>query len=209
MMQLGEHKNVVCLYGVVVEPLCLITPFMGGGSLDKFLFQSKIVINNYQMLSFCRDVTRGLAHLHSCELIHRDLAARNVLLDKQWNCRIADFGMSRVSHANANFTKTEIGPLKWMAPEAILSKIYSKKTDVYSLGVTFSEILNREEPYPTISAIKIAVEVIQKGTRPTVPDFIPTTFSDLIWDMYDTSPEKRPDTNRVSEVLDKVAETWK
>lgn len=56
-------------------------------------------------------------------LIFRDLASRNLLLDAQLNIKITDFGLSRVmTDSETNFTQSEVGPLKWMAPESITSK---------------------------------------------------------------------------------------
>jgi len=208
MMQLGEHKNVLCLYGICLEPLCLVTPFCGGGSLDKLLFKTKTDINTHQIISFCRDITSGLAHLHICGLIHRDLAARNVLLDADWNSRISDFGMSRIQETDKNVTKSDFGPLKWMAPEAIVSKIYSVQTDIYSLAVVFSEILNRHEPYPNMQAVVVAIEVVQNGSRPNLPDYIPDALDDLIWKMFDTDPDKRPSCQNIIKVLNEVDKTW-
>jgi len=192
MMHLPKHENIVNLFGVCINPVCIITKFFSEGSLDKLLEFSSIDLDQQQMLSFCKDTTNGLGHLHNCGLIHRDLAARNILLSHDWRCSIADFGMSRANTNYQNQTNSKMGPIKWMAPEAILSSVYSVKTDIYSLGVTFCEILNREEPFPETNIVNIALEVIEKGSRPKVPTFIPTSFSDLIWNIFDSKAANRP-----------------
>ncbi len=91
--------------------------------------------------------------------ISRDLAARNVLLDKDYEAVVADFGLSRVLNPNTGSnpdsqkssigtTKSDTGPIKWMAPESLTKKQYSTKSDVWSFGVTLYEIMARNEPWP-------------------------------------------------------------
>jgi fibroblast growth factor receptor 1 len=68
--------------------------------------------------------------LASQGIIHRDLAARNVLLDKNLIAKISDFGLSRLGNgSNVVYSKSDIGPLKWMSPEAVQKKKYSEKSD--------------------------------------------------------------------------------
>lgn len=76
----------------------------------------------------------GITHLHKSGVIHRDVAARNVLLDEHLNPKISDFGLSRAVQFDANemgsnqsgSTKSDVGPLKWMSPESLMSKQYSE-----------------------------------------------------------------------------------
>merc|ERR1712146_108664 len=86
----------------------------------------------------------GMSHLHTEGIIHRDLATRNILLSEGLTPKISDFGLSRFGAPDDdNQTKSDVGPLKWMAPEAIKARVYGKKTDVWSYGVTVWEIVAR------------------------------------------------------------------
>jgi serine/threonine protein kinase len=71
-----------------------------------------------------------MAHLTSEGVIHRDLAARNILLDSKLRAKISDFGLSRLGNeSKVVYSKSDIGPLKWMSPEAVQKKKYSEKSD--------------------------------------------------------------------------------
>ena len=93
-----------------------------------------------QLFSFCRGISKGLLHLHEEGIVHRDLAARNILLSESiygYEPIITDFGMSRnvIDFEDQTYiSKHLFGPLKWMAPESLSSKIYSPKSDIWSFG---------------------------------------------------------------------------
>lgn len=123
-------------------------------------------------LDICIDAARGLLSLHDKNVLHRDIASRNVLLDRHMTARIADFGMCRIlkpvrtGQEAAYHTFTKVGPLKWMSPESLLKQKSSKKSDVWSFGVTIWEIFTEEEPYGTDPPYLAAAGVIHKGLRP-------------------------------------------
>ena len=84
-------------------------------------------ISNDDKVGFCKGIASGMGHLHAENIIHRDLAARNILLDAgKKNPKVSDFGLSRRCFGEVeNQTKSDVGPLKWMAPEAIKNRVVS------------------------------------------------------------------------------------
>jgi len=198
MMKISPHDNVLQLYGVCVNPICLIVPYCSVGNLEIKLYDPKIDIPPNVLLSMAVDLCNGLAHLHKHGIIHRDLAARNLLLSADWRVKICDFGMSRVSLSHKNYTNTNFGPLKWMAPEAISKQVFSYETDVFSLGVTLSEIFNRCAPYPTMTPMEAAVQVVKDGERPSIPGYIPQDLQDLIWNCWETDPSLRDKATNIA-----------
>ncbi len=133
MVQMRPHPNVVQLFGFSVNPethsIILIIEYCAGGSLQTVLEDESVEISLNQKWQWMLGVAKGLAHLHSHNMVHRDVAARNVLLSHN-EPKLTDFGLSRlVEDQNLHgTTKSELGPIRWMAPESLKSRIYSVKS---------------------------------------------------------------------------------
>jgi hypothetical protein len=107
-----------------------------------------------------------LKHLHSEGVIHRDVAARNVLVDAHLHVRVADFGFARLKEAGRSggaggYTASDVGPVKWSAPEAIRRRRYSEASDVFSFGVLLYEMVAQGAPWRGHSNMDVVVLVCQ------------------------------------------------
>eukprot|EP01117_Protostelium_nocturnum_P001787 TRINITY_DN1223_c0_g1_i1.p1 TRINITY_DN1223_c0_g1~~TRINITY_DN1223_c0_g1_i1.p1 ORF type:complete len:1266 (+),score=410.12 TRINITY_DN1223_c0_g1_i1:83-3880(+) len=204
---LRSHPNVVLFIGIVIPPqtLSLVTEFCHGGSLYKYLQLHHKTTSMEQMKMWITGIALGLLHLHSEGIIHRDLAARNVLLTKNLDAKVCDFGLSRkqLSADDSGKTVSDVGPIKWMPPEAIKEQIYGPKTDVYSFGILIFEILSGEEPYQGIPPLQVAVSVSTQGIRPTLPPSVDPTSSlaKLMCRCWNTDPAQRPSFVDICEQL--------
>ena len=103
--------------------------------------------------------------------------------------------MTESSSSSAQ-TTTEVGPLKYMAPESLLERTYSSKSDVWAFGITVMEIITRAEPYPEFDALMAATKVTH-GLRPTIPSNVHPDLQTLLTDCWKTSPTDRPDFEKV------------
>ncbi|XP_025796907.1 cysteine-rich receptor-like protein kinase 2 isoform X3 [Panicum hallii] len=144
-----HHRNLVRLLGCSrkASEFLLVYEYMANGSLDKFLFgERRGTLNWKQRFNIIVGMARGLAYLHQefhvC-IIHRDIKSSNVLLDDDFQPKIADFGLARLlpddhSHLSTKFA----GTLGYTAPEYAIHGQLSEKVDTYSFGVVVLEILS-------------------------------------------------------------------
>lgn len=198
MRNLRPHKHVVQLLGMVIDPPCIVTAYYSNGSLFDFLM-SDAKIDVWSSVKIMKGIALGMSHLSHEGVVHRDLASRNILLDDSFEAVVSDFGLSRVvadSNKSAQ-TQSEVGPLKWMAPESLTQQRYSIKSDVWSFGVTCWEIFARAEPFPEMDALTVAFAVGRDGQRLEVPHYVPEGIQQIIYQCWETEPESRPDFDQI------------
>ncbi|KAK4255938.1 hypothetical protein QN277_008863 [Acacia crassicarpa] len=151
MISALQHPNLVKLYGCCVEgnQLLLIYEYMQNNSLAGALFGGqgpKISLNWPTRMKICVGIARGLAFLHEesrLKIVHRDIKPTNVLLDKDLNAKISDFGLAKLDEDENTHISTRIaGTIGYMAPEYAMRGYLTDKADVYSFGVVALEIVS-------------------------------------------------------------------
>uniref|UniRef100_A0A453DLA2 non-specific serine/threonine protein kinase n=2 Tax=Aegilops tauschii subsp. strangulata TaxID=200361 RepID=A0A453DLA2_AEGTS len=146
-----QHTNLVKLVGCCVqeEEKMLVYEYMPNGSLDFFIFDQERgpLLDWKKRQHIIEGITQGLLYLHKhsrVRIIHRDMKASNILLDKDLNPRISDFGMARIFGSNVVEVNTNrvVGTYGYMAPEYASEGLFSVKSDVFSFGVLLLEIVS-------------------------------------------------------------------
>ncbi|KAL4627315.1 hypothetical protein ACB092_05G157700 [Castanea dentata] len=145
-----QHPNLVRLYGCCIagKQLLLVYEYMENNSLAHTLFGSadgQLKLDWPARQKICVGIARGLAFLHeesTLKIVHRDIKSTNVLLDRDLNPKISDFGLAKLDEDENTRIKTKIaGTMGYMAPEYVLWGILTYKADVYSFGVVLLEIV--------------------------------------------------------------------
>uniref|UniRef100_A0A803NEE8 non-specific serine/threonine protein kinase n=1 Tax=Chenopodium quinoa TaxID=63459 RepID=A0A803NEE8_CHEQI len=195
---IGMPRNVCC---VVVE-------YLPGGALKNFLIKNrrrKLAFKVVVQLSL--DLARGLSYLHTMKIVHRDVKTENMLLDKQRNLKIADFGVARVEASNPHDMTGETGTLGYMAPEVLNGHAYNRKCDVYSFGICLWEIYCCEMPYPDLSFSEVTSAVVRQNLRPEIPRCCPSSLAHVMKRCWDANPDKRPEMDEVVTMLEAIDTT--
>ncbi|KDP45316.1 hypothetical protein JCGZ_09565 [Jatropha curcas] len=144
-----QHKNLVKLLGCSIEgpESLLVYEYIPNKSLDQFIFGNTKTrtLNWKERFNIIVGTAEGLAYLHGgsqVRIIHRDIKSSNVLLDENFNPKIADFGLVRCFGTDKTHLSTGIaGTIGYMAPEYLVRGQLTEKADVYSFGVLVLEIV--------------------------------------------------------------------
>lgn len=146
-----EHENLVKLHGCCVEQnhRILVYGYLENNSLSRTLIgggHSSMYFDWKTRSRICIGIARGLAYLHEDvrpHIIHRDIKASNILLDKDLNPKISDFGLAKLIPPNLTHVSTRVaGTIGYLAPEYAIRGQLTRKADIYSYGVLLLEIVS-------------------------------------------------------------------
>ncbi|KAM0063239.1 putative protein kinase RLK-Pelle-DLSV family [Helianthus debilis subsp. tardiflorus] len=151
MISALQHKHLVKLHGCCIEgnQLLLAYEYMENNSLARALFgpeEWQMELDWPTRYKICIGIARGLAFLHEesrLKIVHRDIKATNVLLDKNLDAKISDFGLAKLDEEDDTHISTRVaGTYGYMAPEYALRGYLTDKADVYSFGIVLLEIVS-------------------------------------------------------------------
>ncbi|XP_055340874.1 fibroblast growth factor receptor-like [Paramacrobiotus metropolitanus] len=224
-MKIGKHRNVVQLIGIITRGLSIVMEYCEYGCLLTHLRKetmfpvcsAKLCKNDdspssqgeiNEMTGFAYHVARGLEFLFNGHVVHGDLAARNILLDKNKQAKIADFGHARFE-TDADSLMLEnhtIVPACWMAPEVLIGTwtVSTCRSDIWSFAVLLWEIFTLgADPHEHfgidvdgISTGALA-EYLQAGYRLRPPILLPEQLKPIINSCWEFQPENRPSCQEI------------
>ncbi|RHZ48714.1 hypothetical protein Glove_543g22 [Diversispora epigaea] len=162
----------------------------------KDYFYSLTLLQKYQIIS---KVTGSLDEIHGQNMIHRDLHSGNILFyAKAFFWYISDLGLSGPVDKPSD---SIYGNLPYIAPEVLCGEIYTKKSDIYSLGIIMWEVITGETPFDEYEHnLELTIDII-KGCRPKIYEYIPQKYVTLMKQCWDANPDNRPDANIASEKM--------
>nr|XP_039270639.1 misshapen-like kinase 1 isoform X1 [Styela clava] len=156
----SHHRNIATYYGAFIkktpagqdDKLWLVMEFCGAGSVTDLVKGTKGNTLREDWIAYiCREILKGLQHLHLHKVIHRDIKGQNVLLTENAEVKLVDFGVSAQLDKTIGRRNTFIGTPYWMAPEVIAcdqnpNATYDYRSDVWSLGITAIEMSEGAPP---------------------------------------------------------------
>jgi mitogen-activated protein kinase kinase kinase 9 len=202
-----HHPNILLFMGACTKgpEFFVVTEYCENGNLFELLH-----INQSQKFTY-EDVRRialeiafGVNYLHSFKppILHRDLKSMNVLLDRNLQVKLADFGNTK--YLDIQMTKQK-GTFQWMAPEVIKGNVYTEKSDVFSFGIIMNELVMRIPPYQGKDKKEVARKVVRNPDyRPNIGKKVPKEWIDLMVKCYAHDEKKRPGFNEIIDCLKKM-----
>ncbi|KAH6880035.1 serine/threonine-protein kinase ste20 [Thelonectria olida] len=191
----NSHPNIINFVRGHLElagpELWIVMEYMDGGLLTDVLTFN--IMTEGQIASVCRETLQALQHLHAQGVIHRDVKSDNVLLSKDGNIKITDFGFCAKLYEPGETKTSMVGTPYWMAPEVIQKKPYDHKVDVWSMGIMAIEMIDGEPPYVTEDRSR-AMDLIATNGRPPIvsEDSLSARFRGFVHSALTPDPAGRP-----------------
>jgi serine/threonine protein kinase/Tfp pilus assembly protein PilF len=190
-----SHRNVCRMYDLGREEgtYYITMEYISGEDL-KSLIHRIGALPVGKAVSIARQVGEGLAEAHRLGVVHRDLKPQNVMIDRDGNARIMDFGIARSLEAKGiTGAGVMIGTPEYMSPEQVDGKDADQRSDIYSLGIVLFEMLTGRLPFEGDTPLSVAVK--QKSETPANPKTInaqiPDELGRIILKCLEKPKEKR------------------
>ncbi|WWC85951.1 uncharacterized protein L201_000821 [Kwoniella dendrophila CBS 6074] len=190
IMKLIDHPNVLNLYDVweTSSELYLIMEYVPGGELFDYLVKrGRLPIS--EALHYFQQIIHAVDYCHRFNICHRDLKPENLLLDKDKNIKVADFGMA-AWEAGERMLETSCGSPHYASPEIVAGKAYhGSSSDIWSCGIILFALLTGRLPFDDDN-IRSLLQKVKIGIF-EMPDEIKDPARNLLSRMLEKDPEKR------------------
>jgi serine/threonine protein kinase len=154
------HRHVCRMYDLSEEGLSfyISMEYVPGEDLKSFIRRSGH-LNEGKALNLARQIAEGLAEAHRLGVVHRDLKPQNVMIDREGNAKIMDFGIARSLHSRGlTSTGVIIGTPEYMSPEQADARDVDRRSDVYSFGVILYEMVTGRVPFEGETPLSIVLK---------------------------------------------------
>jgi serine/threonine protein kinase len=167
-----NHENIVRIYnyGENDHGPYVIMEYFTGTPLDEYLTQKVGLLSEERAIPIMKQILKAYDYVHKKGIVHRDIKPSNLLYDDENELvKVLDFGIAKDLTKTSSMTKTgtQMGTVFYMSPEQVQGKPVDTRSDIYSLGVTFYQLLTGVNPYSQFST---DYEVYSSIVRDDLPD---------------------------------------
>lgn len=192
-----QHPGIVALYDYVdaEDGLYLVMEYVKGQELTEMLKKLDQPLSIDRTKKIMERILNAFAYAHKNGIVHRDVKPSNIIIDEDDNVKILDFGIAKlVGESQFNLTKTgtQVGTVYYMSPEQVKAKELDQRSDIYSLGITFYEMLAGFCPYTSMTS---EYEVYDKIVREPLHPLTETMGDEYgsVWNVIEKATEKKPE----------------
>jgi eukaryotic-like serine/threonine-protein kinase len=160
------HPHIVNIFDVGEEDdiYYIVMEHVDGQTLKQYI-QQYSPLRVEEAIGIMRQLTSAIAHAHQNNIVHRDIKPHNILVDRDGKVKITDFGIAMaLSATSITQTNSVLGSVHYLSPEQARGGMANKKSDIYSLGIVFFELLTGRLPFSGESAVSIALKHLQSET---------------------------------------------
>jgi serine/threonine protein kinase len=207
-----SHENIVTIFSVEQDHSThyLVMEYFPGENLRNII-NTIGVLPLGEAVNITRQIADALSFAHHHGIIHCNVQPKRVLVDKKNRAKLIDFGMAKALDVPDTSNVPVIGSVLYMSPEQVRDDILDGRSDLYSLGMTFYEMLTGINPRRNLSSNKILEMLLSEENMPTLgfPPSIPTEIQDLIEDLLKYRPVDRiQDADTLLDRLETLRPIW-
>src|SRR5699024_10744397 len=174
------HPNIVSIYDVGEEDhlLYMVMEYVDGMTMKEYI-QNNHPMHVTETIDIMKQISSAIALAHDHNIVHRDIKPQNILIDKNRNVKVTDFGIAMALSSTAlTQTNSILGSVHYLSPEQARGGLATKKSDIYSIGIVLFELLTGRIPFSGQSPVAIALKHLQSDTpsvrqvNPEVPQSV-------------------------------------
>ncbi|MBQ9607972.1 MAG: Stk1 family PASTA domain-containing Ser/Thr kinase [Lachnospiraceae bacterium] len=187
------HPNIVNVYDVTEDDgiYFIVMELVEGITLKEYITENGRLPMD-KAIDFSIQIASALETAHENHIIHRDIKPQNILVNKNGNLKVTDFGIAKAASANT-LTSGAMGSVHYISPEQARGGYCDERSDIYSLGITMYEMVTGRVPYEGDNNVSVALMHIQNemiSPRDYYPD-IYASFEKIILKATQKKPERR------------------
>ena len=194
------HQNIVEMYDVGEDDgvYYIVMEYVDGKTI-KQLLKKRGTLTLSEAIDIMSQLTDGMAHAHDSYIIHRDLKPQNIMIKDDGQIKITDFGIAMaLNSTQLTQTNSVMGSVHYLPPEQASGKGCTIKSDIYSMGIIFYELLTGSLPFRGDNAVEIALKHMREPL-PSLRDTnnaIPQSIENIIRKSTAKNPKNRYDSAR-------------
>ena len=189
-----DHPNIrqVYGYGYIGNRHCIVMEYLEGEDLEALMKNGR-QFTDEELRRWWDQTVDALNYTHAMDIVHRDIKPSNLFLDKRGNIKLLDFGIAKVKESiSLTSTGAMMGTLMYMSPEQVKdTKNIDYRTDIYSLAVTFAQLISGTCPYDSNSSgdFEIRERIVYK---PLDLSGLPASWKSFLAPYLEKEPNNRP-----------------